>query len=262
MPSIEFDDDRPPRSRQELLATVRRDGLRRRYRRNGLVGSVALVLVSALAIPVIAGGDDGEQRKVAAIDQPTTTIDETTTTSVPEIVAETTTPVVVAPQPTAVPRTTTSLVCRNSTDARCGPFRWDPDPGSNEPATVQITWTPAEPHVDEQVTFHIRRSDPDGSVRSDSAEVRFGDGVESSIAGSRLPPPGGCAPGFFGPWTPPPRQPDTFASDWPTHAYKNAGTYTVEYEAPGDPGSCVEPATPYTGPVKGSATITISPAPA
>jgi len=48
----------------------------------------------------------------------------------------------VAPAPRPVPTTAAPAPsCRNSTDAACGEFRWDPAPAANQPMTV--TWQPA-----------------------------------------------------------------------------------------------------------------------
>jgi hypothetical protein len=238
MPSIEFDDQRPPRSRDELLATVRHDGLRRRHRRQGLIGGLAMVLVAALAMPVVAGGSDRpEPGRVAALDGPgtTTTVDEadptTTTTTDDAIVDGTTTttsgepsatPTTGRPRPAAT-TTTTTIACRNSTDPRCGSFRWDPDPGPNAPLTIEITKSPAEPKVGQVVTFTVHSSDPDAgpiySTHSCEAGESFGD--EDS------PPtrcPGSCVPPGYGPWTPPPRQPGSLDETF-THTYTEAGGY-------------------------------------
>jgi hypothetical protein len=225
LPSIEFDEDRPPRSREELLAMVRRDGLRRRYRRHGLIGSVALVLVAALAIPVIAGGDDGGQRNVAATDQPTTTVEQTTTTGLTGGQETTTTVVDNAPtatvaSPTTRPPTTTAAVpgCRNSYEERCGPFRWEPDPGPNAPLTVEISYSPSAPKAGQQVTFTVVARDADAIISSECAQ-HYGEG----------PLPFGCdgIPSCrtrYGPWTPPQKSAGERTFSY-AHTYDDAGTY-------------------------------------
>jgi cytoskeletal protein RodZ len=259
LPSIEFDDDRPPRSRDELLESVRRDGLRRRYRRNGLFGGLALVLVAALAVPVLLR-DSGSQRRIAATDQPSTVEDETTTTEA-AVVEETTTTVDAAvtttpgPTTTRPHATTTTIVCRDSYDPRCGPFRWDPDPGANQPATVSITFTPANPKVGEQVIAHIKITDPDGPAGSCSSTVDWGNGQRRNSA--CLPPP--CERRPYGPWTPPARTPDTYEFD-DVNTYDTSGTYTVTFTGSDTAAGCVELKNPYSGSKSGSATITISPA--
>jgi hypothetical protein len=153
--------------------------------------------------------------------------------------------------------TTAQLVCRNSYDPSCGPFRWDPAPGPNQPSTVQITYTPVNPHVGDQVTFHVTATNPDGPAGNASSSITFGDGQSQGIDASFLPPPGGCkAP--YGPWTPPAPKADTVSSDWPSHAYTSAGTYTVTETGSGGVGEC-DPQNPYLDEKSGSTTITVSP---
>lgn len=273
MPSIEFDDERPPRGREELLAGVRRDGLRRRHWRHGLIGGLALVLVAALAIPVVAGGDDGgsDPQRVAVLDEaPDTTVaDETTTTST--VVEETTT--TVARPPTTERRTTgstttartgrpspattvTTLTCRNSFDERCGPFRWDPDPGANQAAQVTITFTPSTPRAGQEVTAHITMTDPDGPAAPCSTETKWGDDKPWPInACSAIY----CAQQPYGPWTPPARASDTVEISQ-AHTYDAPGTFTVTFRGWGTSrGSCDAPANPYGSDKTGSATVTVRP---
>ena len=257
MPSIEFDDDRPLRSRDELLATVRRDGLRRRYRRNGLVGGLALVLIAALAVPVLAGGGDG-RRTVAAVDEPTTIVDETTTTSVPEVVAETTTtiavtmtrPVTATTRPTA----TTTPACRNSRDERCGTFRWDPDPGANVRLTAEVTVQPAAPRVGQAVTFTVVVVDTDAAPISDMSGCGqgpgFGDGVEP---GDCMPM---CARTQYGPWSPPARQRGEKTFTY-THTYDRAGSFPFWSKFGSAGGYCSE--NPYADVDYGRTTVTVTP---
>src|SRR5438552_13353642 len=58
------------------------------------------------------------------------------TTTLPEVAA---TGPVTTPRPTSSPAVpTTTSPCRNSTDAGCGSFRWDPPPGPNQPMVIEI----------------------------------------------------------------------------------------------------------------------------
>jgi hypothetical protein len=259
LPSIAFDDDRPPRTRDELLAAVRRDGLRRRYRRNGLIGGLALVLAVLAAVPVIARGD--EARKVAAIDQPTTTVEESTTTE-PAVVEETTTTTAeagsVSPTTTRLRATTTSLVCRNSTDPRCGEFRWDPDPGPNAPLTVQVTFAPSNPKAGETVEIRVVTDDPDAPRLSGwGCGPSFGDGPGPACV------TGLCASDGqpYGPWTPPARA-ALHHEETLSHVYADAGTFTFTVHRVSSEGDCKWPPNPYGSGGQGTATITVSPAPA
>jgi TolB protein len=102
VPSIEFDDDRPPRSRDELLDAVRATGIRRRYRRRAAAGGVAAVLVGALLVPTLVSNEGKDARVIADADRSTTTdasADDTlvggdpaamTTTSAPQVTTSTT----------------------------------------------------------------------------------------------------------------------------------------------------------------------------
>jgi len=225
--------------------------------------AVVVVLAAAVTPAVLRVGNN--QRRVAAIAHPT----EPTTTST-EPPAETTTsaattvttgpvPPPTSPTTSIVPRhtTTTALVCRNSYDPRCGPFRWDPDPGPNEPSTAQVTSTPANPRVGDQVVFHVTFSNPDGPADSCEVTTGYGDGVSSASSCSVLAPPGGCKTPY-GPWTPPARKADTVAFDIPRYSYKAAGTYTVTVSGAAGLDPCNQPTNPYRDPKSASTTITVS----
>jgi Tol biopolymer transport system component len=92
LPSIEFDDDRPPRSRDELLEHVRGQGRRRRYGRRAAVGGVAALLLAALVVPTLGGDDprrqltadggrDRDRTESTAVDENVDYAGETTTTT-------------------------------------------------------------------------------------------------------------------------------------------------------------------------------------
>jgi hypothetical protein len=252
--------ERPPRTRDELLDHVY--GRARQLwwqRRVAPVVAASIVLVGLVSAPVLFRDGAGKPRKVAAIDQPTTTteVEETTTTLLPGLDESTsTTAVIVAPPTTA--RAETTLVCRNSYDPKCGPFRWDPDPGPNAPLTVKVTFSPSNPTAGDTVQIHVVTDDPDAPTLSGwGCSPKFGDqtGVQCVT--------GLCAPQDepHGPWTPPPRRPlhheETFS-----HAYEDAGTYNFEIDRVSSEGDCRWPPNPYGSGGKGTATIVVSPAPA
>ncbi|HZQ28671.1 MAG TPA: hypothetical protein VFA94_13325, partial [Acidimicrobiales bacterium] len=142
--------------------------------------------------------------------------------------------------------TTTALMCRNSYDPKCGQFHWDPAPAPAAPASLTVTFSPANPKAGDTVTFTVHHHDPDTNVVACGTED-YGD---QSV---------GCAADYpacqtrYGPWDPPAKKPDD-GTNTISHTYKAAGTYTVRIEYPAGPG-CYDP---YAGKVSGSVTITIS----
>src|SRR5207248_5063404 len=78
------------------------------------------------------------------------------------------------PPPTSsTTSTTTTTPCRNSQDARCGQFSWDPDPGPNGSVTVQVTPHPGVVHAGDTVFFDVVVDDPDHVVGLNCSQVRF-----------------------------------------------------------------------------------------
>ena len=200
--------------------TLRR---RRRMAVRG-VGSLTIVvcLVGVAAAFASTGSPDGH-RVVHVADSPTTVdvaddttttaVESTSTTSLPE---STSTTDAVAHQ--AHLTTTSTLYCRNSTDPRCGPFRWDPAPGPNQPLTIQVTFSPSQPVAGQPVTFHITASDPDAYIGHHG--VDFGDAMTAMLA------PAAYCDARYGPWTPPAPHPDRETFD-EQHVYSAPGTYTM-----------------------------------
>jgi hypothetical protein len=196
----------------------------------GLWAAVILTLLAAVPGVLLDRGSDN--RKVTAAEQflPATT---TTTAAAPAAGAATPpTPQgqVVAVQTALVPGATTTTArraptpapapapakaCRNSYDAACGPFRWDPDPGPNAPLTVTATPHPEQVNAGQEVNFHIVADDPDAKIDR-CYTVDFGDGQK----GNTCPPPGAC-PTPFGPWTPPAKVHDHYELDV-KHTYTTA----------------------------------------
>lgn len=199
--------------------------------------------------------------------QPVTTKAPATTATPPRPAATTST---AAPAPllasalttttTPVPATTTPLTidpCRNSTDPACGPFRFDPQPGADNPMTVEVTVEPAAPVAGQPMVFHIILTDPDG-VSYDGTNFNFGN---SGIGGST---PEECAK--FGPWDPPARDPASATQTVNVvHTYFEAGTYTATFFFDAGPFDCVDSVTgrgdrPYASSATGTVTVVVSPA--
>jgi hypothetical protein len=240
---LPWDDDVPDEGRpaEEVLGQVLQRGrqLRRRHRLAvRATGAIAVVTCMLGVVAAVSVAGPGPARVVRAAGTPTTSpsVPETTTEAPTSAVSQTTTTSAVVPahKPTT---TSSTLVCHNSSDPRCGPFRWDPDPGPNQPLTVQVTFSPEHPHAGEPVTFHVIASDPDAKI--------IGHGLEFSDAPRpMLAPAATCEFNRFGPWTPPPAAPDreTFEE---THTYASPGTYSVTAYAwsanplPGD--TCHDP---------------------
>lgn len=193
---------------------------------------------------------------VATTVAPTTSRPATTST-----VAAVSTPVVgpggtdVTAVTTLAPTTSTTVAgCRNSADPACGPFRFDPQPGSDSPMTVEVAVEFGAPAAGQEVVFRLTLTDPDG-VSYNGTVFGFGDG---GLAGSSYPP---CEK--FGPWDPPPR--DAAAATEVLvvrHTYLQPGTYPVSFAFDAGPFSCVDSTTgrgdrPYASSATGTATVVV-----
>ena len=109
-------------------------------------------------------------------------------------------PRVTTPDSTTAPGApSTTLPCRNSTDPACGPFRWDPPPGPNQPVAIEITHSPSAPQVGEQVTVTVHVAEADSQI--DGVTVSFGDEEVLTLPPASVVACDGAAPA--GPWTPP-----------------------------------------------------------
>lgn len=135
--------------------------------------------------------------------------------------------------------------CRNSYDERCGPFRWDPLPEANRPMDVNVSFSPKNPRLGEEVTFNVTGRDPDLEIDKGCVTGAFGDGIVV---------PATCAYYAclqrFGVWSPPPKRPDAFDGSF-RHAYATPGTYRVVFGIRSKP-DC---GNPYAS--SGSATTTV-----
>jgi hypothetical protein len=225
-----------------------------RFRRGmilGLGGAVLLAVIAFLAGVVFDNGGDEDVRasSTATTASPTTTeatllpgvtpsfqtVPPTTVapgvvnavTGTPQLAAATTT--------TAKPSPTTTVApCRNSHDATCGPFRWEPPPGPNEPLTASAPCGAPQVCVDEDtvqgtagqsLNFHLVASDPDAKIDKTCIVIDWGDGTGATTG--ECPPPPNC-PTPYGPWAPPARVADS--DDRPVfHTYESPGDYTAMF---------------------------------
>ena len=174
------------------------------------------------------------------------------TTTAPAPPATPTTTAVGPPPPPAT--TTTTVACRNSANPACGPFRFEPQPGPDNPMFVHIVVGPPSPVAGQEVEFTVTLTDPDGVSRAGST-YNWGD---SGIGESSVDP---CEK--YGPWDPPARDPAR-ATEVLTlrHTYAQPGTYKVVFFFTGDPFDCVDSVTgcgdrPYASSASGTVTIEV-----
>ena len=231
----------------DVLARVKAEGLRRRtrrHRRNGVLAVLGLAIVAVPAIALLPGDGGDEDVTVAAESdadaRPTptsarrpasTTVPPSTATTATTLPTVTTivvdgdevglippTSVVRPPRTTVPPSTappTTAPVCRNSTDAACGEFRWDPEPAPNQPLTAAFVDSPGSAVVGEAVVFNVVWSDPDATLSYDSFSAE-GVGLGRACAQQAR----------FGPWTPPEPAGGSGELSY-QHTFTAPGTYTV-----------------------------------
>ncbi len=246
MPSTDPTDEPTGRSRDELLDRVVRRGRQLRQRRQAgrAIGAVALVAIVAVGASQLAPEEDDQQ--VTAASTTSTTDDEppgerSTTTRADAGTSTTTTDpaVTTVPTPTtsgtatsspttstttAAPTTTTASSCRNSMDEACGPTYWDPPPGPNQPLTVEVSFTPAQPQPGDEVTFQVTVIDPDARIDQEcNRRVTYGDGNDPNRCVSSA----SCA-ARHGPWTPPEPTPDRYETTF-THTYEGTGDFTAVF---------------------------------
>jgi hypothetical protein len=157
---------------------------------------------------------------------------------------------------------TTALVCRNSTNPKCGQFRWDPPPKANEPAQMAITASPAQPKVGEKVTFKVTIDDPDDASPAYCYWLwDYGDTHNLSTHCDYGPGGAPQCQGRYGPWTPPAATPghyedhDNLALE---HTYDSPGNYTVKFTYNASYAGCYDP---YASDAVGTMSLTVLPAP-
>ncbi|MGH9226250.1 MAG: hypothetical protein ACRD2W_21235, partial [Acidimicrobiales bacterium] len=158
----------------------------------------------------------------------------------------------VAP-PTNAPTTAVAdpSTCRNSYNASCGPFRWDPEP-PEVPIDVQVTVEPASPRVGEAVAFMVTTRSAAGRVRQVSVATGDG-GSPRADTGRSCAMPG--SPTRYGPWDLPAPVPDEYTSRYPW-TYQAAGTYTARFAY--DQWTCGR-GPQYPGRGEASVTVTVRP---
>jgi hypothetical protein len=198
----------------------------------GLAGAVLVTLVAAVP-GVLLDRDAGTDKVTSA--QPglpttsttglfqagdTTPARPTTTTAKKGVIKA-----FVPPTTAAATTTTTAPACRNSYDPKCGPFRWDPDPGPNAPLTVTVTPASQNAPAGQEVTFHIVAKDPDAKIDRGCFVIEFGDDDKHPTC----PSPTCQTP--YGPWTPPAKVADQVEVDI-KHVYTTARQepYTANFQ--------------------------------
>lgn len=246
-------------------------GLSTGWRVNVVLYALATLSLLALGAEVATGGDEPRRVEVAgqttrrttttqAQAEVTTSIGQTTvpplttvpgpTSVAPSVAPQTNSrgssppPVVFNPPP---PSPATTLACRNSSDPRCGPFRWDPPPEPNQALVVD------SPRVDPDgaaVKFTFDVSDPDHPVSDNCAHLDYGDGQGEPFPCNPVP-----CPATFGPWTPPPREAGQRQFVF-RHTYSQPGEYTAKFTFRNDRDRCPDP---YGGSRSGTIVVTVGP---
>lgn len=137
----------------------------------------------------------------------------------------------VEPTPTASESSmpSPSLHCRNSTNSKCGPFRWDPEP-RNEPIRLTIEVSPKSPRVGEEVTFSVVAEDPDAQFQESGGYAFNPDfpATQPQPSGPVALPITICSTIAYGPWDLPPKTPDRMTREF-RHRYEEAGTYRAVF---------------------------------
>lgn len=231
-----------------------------RSRRRVMAGAAVVVLSGVIALPVIALTSSSSGRPVSALvftDAPSTTVQAAgATTSTTDAPATTTTaPPAATTTVAAAARpapTTTTLVCHNSYDPACGPFRWDSPPAPAGSPSVTIVPSTSNPAVGQQVTFTVTVSDPNTAVYT-CGQVTYGDGMGQGCSAATAGP---ACESRYGPWDPPSKVADSATTTY-TYVYKQPGSYTVNAAFPVG-NTCYDP---YQGNVSGSVRITVEAAP-
>jgi hypothetical protein len=161
------------------------------------------------------------------------------------------TPVIIPPtRPSTTTTTTAKQVCRNSTDPSCGAFRWDPDPGPNQPATGQLR--SSQSGAGQKVTFLVVGSDPDATP-VEICNVSFGDGNNVVCDPRPAVDPSYC-PKQYGPWTPPAAKRGDLETQV-DHTYPQPGKYEVSFVIRSAMNDCNNP---YASAVTLTATVVVT----
>jgi hypothetical protein len=139
------------------------------------------------------------------------------------------------PAVTFAPTTAPPVECgRNSTDDRCGPLVWDPDPGPNAGINITVDG-PTTVAANEPVTYTVRATDPDHLMTRQCTRADFGDGAVREEPCN--PPPCVNARGV---WDTPPKQTGNGEITY-QHTFKVPGTYTMRFTFHTDKDRCPDP---------------------
>lgn len=252
-------------------APARRHALRRPSgRRMAAVLAAAVLVIALLAFAAAQVDDDTTGLRTETGDQlmsPSSVTTTIATTPAPEATPsppEVTPPTATTSAPAAgrpIAAATPSPSCRNSTDPSCGPFRWDPAPGANQPLTIAFEVGPAQPRAGEEVTVRVVATDPDAPVTTNGGTYFWHD---PHFTGGQIGFPATVvrATERYGPWTPPEPQPGRVEMTF-THTFAQPGTYRFDFKAlsgaEDDPGNT--DLHPYANnPEVASVEITVGPA--
>ena len=187
-----------PQVRPALTPSNDRPG--RLARRGAGVSACLLALVAGIAL---WEGDRNEAGRAAGPDVAVTVAPPT------------------SPSTTAVADPST---CRNSYNASCGPFRWQPAPPA-VPIEVRVRLEPASPRVGQAVTFNVEVRRERGAARPVLVESGDG-GVPEPDSQLGCPQPGERA--RYGPWDLPADRPFEYSVRY-TWVYRAPGTYTARF---------------------------------
>ena len=137
--------------------------------------------------------------------------------------------------------------CVNSFDPACGPLRWQPAPGRNEPVGTSVTRSALTAVTGRGIAFAVRATDPDARIACHW--ILFGDESSALI-------PAITMRHQYGRWVTPPKRAGSFTTTY-THAYKTPGVYHVQFGARSG-SDCSNDYNPYGGESVATATVTIS----
>lgn len=213
--------------------------------RTKVIASLGIAIVGLTGALLVLGDDadtvlTGATAGTTVIDEPRTT---TTITDRPLGFVE----------PPVENTTTTTIVCRNSTNPACGPFRWEPAPFPNQALVVRVTREPVDVAVGQAVTFEVESTDTDAQVVWCQV-YDLGDGTTMGTVGSFCGNGPGCTGRRFGPWSPPSTKAGAYGYKV-THTYAEPGTYTARFFAYSeDGGECH----PYGNQETATATVSVS----
>jgi hypothetical protein len=149
--------------------------------------------------------------------------------------------------------TSSTIACRNSYDARCGRFHWDPQPQPGDPLTVRIQVVSSTPRSGQPVDFHVTVDDPNMPIDQNCYGKFYGDNTGGDCGAVYECPNNTQQP--YGPWSPPAKNSDHYEATI-SHVYATPGTYTMKLVFRSKQG-CENPPNPYYG-TEGVGTVTVT----